>query len=174
MKNFSKHVKAAALFSFVFVAVFTLFFYEEETIEDHLAGLMTCVVLDNCNIPTTKDSVSGLDFLGIYLKIPENNLKIKYMVGNGVVIVVLVSDELNQVTLTDIDFDGNVDLVGIIKKGDVSKPSNEDVVFWQKMYSKSLQMAWERVVPNEIKEALKNMPTEYDSPVKSSPKKIKV
>lgn len=174
MKTFVKYLGASALFSFVLITIFVLFFYEgEERVEYQLAGLMACVKKDNCQMRTTEESFSGLDFLGVYLKMPENNINIKYMVGNGFVIVVVVVDQDNQVTLTDIGFDGEVDSIGLIKKGEFSQPKNADFAFWQNIYNKSLHAAWERVIPDHIKEELKKMPTQDAGPAKSSPARIK-
>lgn len=162
MKTFFKYAKHLAISFLVLIITFIIFLFsrEEEGTEKQLAGLIACVTLNTCEVPTTNDSFLGLDLLGIYIKIPEENINIKYMIGDGVVIVVVVKDKDNQATLTDIDFDGNIDTVGLLKEGEIVQPSNTEIDIWKTFYSKSLKVAWDRAVPADIKEMLKKMPAE--------------
>lgn len=154
-------MKAFRNVAVIVVAIFTVYFLvyhtddEEESIEEQVAGLMACVVTETCTSPTTEENVQGVKFLGVYHKMPEKNANIKYLVGNGLVMVIVVTNNGNdQVTLADVDLDGEIDTVGLIKDGKVTPLGTADSGPWQRIYDSSMRIAWKEVIPENIKREL--------------------
>lgn len=180
-------MKALKVFSYVATAVIAvvLALYvvdddnvdENESIEEHVAGLIACVETRSCKLTTTEDSVQGLTFRGVYHTMPEKNANIKYMIGNGVVMVVVVANNgKDQFTLTDVDIDGYVDNVGVIKDGKVVLLTDLDPEPWQRLYDSTMRVAWRDVVPDHLKKEiikLRRVPLEMAPPPPPVPQKKK-
>lgn len=180
-------MKALKVFSYVATAiiavVFALFVVdddnanEDESIEEQVAGLITCVETSSCKLAIMEDNVQGLTFRGVYHTMPEKNTNIKYMIGNGVVVVVVVvNNGKDQFTLTDVDIDGYVDNVGIIKDGKVVLLADLDPTPWQRLFDSTMRVAWRDVIPDHIKMEivkLRRLPLEKAPSEQSTPQKKK-
>ena len=163
------------LFGVLFSIFALLFLFEEDEgvrIESQITGLMACVVTNSCEMKTTEDTLGEFKFLGVYLPIPEKGTSIKYLVGEGgVVMVIIVANNGNsQVTLTDSDVDGIVDMVGVLENGKVSPPDGFNSAPRQYLYVLSMQKAREDVIPQHIKNKLIDDMEQLQQPIQNKPR----
>jgi hypothetical protein len=133
---------------------------------DVMAGLVACLLGDKCKLTRTTEVVDGHQFYGVYLRIPEKGVNIKYAMekGDGKMMVAFIKDNDNQLSVTDFHLRGVVDLVLETTAGKTEMygpldPAHlgdyEDV---QGLYDFALQEAWDKVISLEIRKSLEENP----------------
>lgn len=136
---------------------------EDEKVEygDMLAGVLACVSTDKCMVPSTVETFGGMKIPGVYLKIPEKGINIKYAFINDGVSVVIIRDQEVQVSLNDFDLDGIIDVALVTEDGVVHRVGdpafNDSMVDAQILYEDALRTAWDKLVPKGIKRALRDI-----------------
>jgi hypothetical protein len=131
-----------------------------------LAGLVGCIFADQCTLKRTVEDVQGRQVLGLYQKLPEKGLNIKYalQVEAGALTVIVALDANNQLSITDTDLDGLADAVievsnGVaVTFGPLDPAHLLDYNAAQQLYEFALQTAWDKLVPPKLQQHLRDNP----------------
>lgn len=177
-----KIVTGLALLVLFIFCVFTLvpasFLFKKIEIDhnDAVAGLIACLSSNSCKVPVTIQDFKGVKVIGTYLKMPENGINVKYSIIDGGFNIIVVEDDENQTSLTDVDLDGFVDAAFVTENGithTIGDPGySETATEAQILYMSALTRAWERVIPEDIKKALLENPEKSEKeevPAKKPP-----
>jgi hypothetical protein len=131
-----------------------------------LAGLVTCLSTDTCQLKRAVEKVEGQEFVDVYYKVPGKNISIKYMMEKGkpALTVVIIIDAENHLTVSDLKLSGFADVVAATEKGQttvygpISPGHLEDYETAQRLYELALQTAWDQVVPANMRKHLEENP----------------
>jgi len=131
-----------------------------------LSGLVGCIFADQCTLKRTVEDVHGRQMLGLYQKLPEKGLNIKYAleVDTGALSVVVVIDSKNQLSIVDINLDGVADAVVEVTDGKevgfgpLDPAHLSDYLAAQLLYEFALQTAWDKLVPPKMQQHLRDNP----------------
>ncbi len=134
--------------------------------ENVMAGLLACLAADSCLEKRTVEMIEGQPIFGIYHKMPEKGVNIKYAFQTGALAmtVVIVKDSQNQLSISDIDMDGVADIVvevtdGVVATfGPLDPAYQSDYMASQLLYELALQTAWEKLIPEMLRKSLVDNP----------------
>ncbi len=136
--------------------------HEVRVDDPRMAGLMSCMVKNICNIPRSVETISGIEVISLSYQESGEKVKILFK-GQKVFGINVRMKDGRQVVVDDLDLDGLVDLV-YIDEGDgqpvISFSTQDDSrvlesIMAQKVLHESLQSGWDNFVPDDIKDEIK-------------------
>lgn len=132
--------------------------------DPRMAGLISCMVKDTCNSRRNVETLSGVEVLSLSTKYKDDDLKIMFK-GRAIFGVNVKMSDGRQLVVDDLDLDGLVDLVyiddgkGVVTSFHIKdEASRLESLLAQQVLDEALQVGWDELVPDEIKNQLITLP----------------